>query len=652
MELEKFGRGSRWIVVAIVVIFVVILGFILYLLFWEQGGLSLGSNIKEALVSSDGGKVQLILDNDMKEGVVGTKVVFTDGKGGKYYYNVDDFYGEIEIGVGEVVSNESDLENFNKIEKVEVVYGDEEIGVVDVSDSVDVRKEVVDAPVLSAMTIEQFGITWTFDKQYPYGQFANGDYWVVGPVTIIDITPKSRYYPNQVLSEDASKYPNGRLMHGSMINPEVSAGTSGFDSYLGDYPSNYDWAYDYQDVLNVARPNNQDLSSGNPLVVGVGSSLVSVVSRTIEELDADSGGTTASQTKVAAILTVLDAPAPFGSFRPPYVGDDKQIKFNSNDVDLSMLQDLEITDDIRSSLMTNKNAFYLEPNDGFDSLSQVVGAYERNFQRPWIDFMWTSVGYHAHPYENMPRVGYGRDLSKADSNLLLVLNLNLSSEGISKKENVISLIQAGIDLAGAYDGGMYWYHNGGIYLGRMLPVLFAGVVLNDEHMKNAGSWKVLSPRNCYGTGRIEMPVFQEQSQVFYVTQRDVDITNSPDWDPDIRNPTLTYKFTDIGIPDWGIRHFCEPEYDNKHIDSTYRSVVSGPDVGTALVLQIMDLKEEFNQDVFFDYADRWFSIYGDLSGTNAATDTARAIWKEYRNDYGCVWTRNDLSDIYSQGSCR
>jgi hypothetical protein len=30
-------------------------------------------------------------------------------------------------------------------------------------------------------SIEQYGITWTFDKEYQCGQFVNGDYWVLGP---------------------------------------------------------------------------------------------------------------------------------------------------------------------------------------------------------------------------------------------------------------------------------------------------------------------------------------------------------------------------------------------------------------------------------------------------------------------------------------
>ena len=36
-----------------------------------------------------------------------------------------------------------------------------------------------------ASTLSQFGVTWTFDKEYEVGQFANGDPWVVGPVALL-----------------------------------------------------------------------------------------------------------------------------------------------------------------------------------------------------------------------------------------------------------------------------------------------------------------------------------------------------------------------------------------------------------------------------------------------------------------------------------
>ncbi|MHC4682155.1 MAG: hypothetical protein ACYTEK_26110, partial [Planctomycetota bacterium] len=111
--------------------------------------------------------------------------------------------------------------------------------------------------------ITQFGITWTFDKDHLVGRFANGDYWVVGPVTIIGIAP-------------ASVEIGGRVINGSMVNPSPRLRwTQGYDSAMyGRYagPRSYD------PNLNAARPNGRNLSSGNPLRLEPDCSLVSTVS--------------------------------------------------------------------------------------------------------------------------------------------------------------------------------------------------------------------------------------------------------------------------------------------------------------------------------------------------------------------------------------
>jgi hypothetical protein len=44
--------------------------------------------------------------------------------------------------------------------------------------------------VLHLKTVSQYGITWTFKEAVRVGQFFNGDYYVVGPVTVTDIDPR------------------------------------------------------------------------------------------------------------------------------------------------------------------------------------------------------------------------------------------------------------------------------------------------------------------------------------------------------------------------------------------------------------------------------------------------------------------------------
>lgn len=41
----------------------------------------------------------------------------------------------------------------------------------------------------TATTLTRHGITWTFSASVTYGTYANGDYWVQGPVTVTAISP-------------------------------------------------------------------------------------------------------------------------------------------------------------------------------------------------------------------------------------------------------------------------------------------------------------------------------------------------------------------------------------------------------------------------------------------------------------------------------
>src|ERR1035437_9672400 len=65
--------------------------------------------------------------------------------------------------------------------------------------------------------ITQYGITWTFDKPILTGQFITGDWWVLGPVTIIKITPE----PGPVKTDD-NKLINNRWGDTSLkIDPRM-----------------------------------------------------------------------------------------------------------------------------------------------------------------------------------------------------------------------------------------------------------------------------------------------------------------------------------------------------------------------------------------------------------------------------------------------
>ena len=87
----------------------------------------------------------------------------------------------------------------------------------------------VTAAASAVSKISQYGITWTFEGKHASGQFANGDYWVIGPVRIIRIDPPS---VEQIGTTTLTNFtlggsnPKPRTMNGSMLNP-MTGGTFG-----------------------------------------------------------------------------------------------------------------------------------------------------------------------------------------------------------------------------------------------------------------------------------------------------------------------------------------------------------------------------------------------------------------------------------------
>ncbi len=158
-----------------------------------------------------------------------------------------------------------------------------------------------------------------------------------------------------------------------------------------------------------------------------------------------------------------------------------------------------------------------------------------------------------------------------------------------------------------------WPANGGHHQGRKLPILFAGELLNDEHMKNAGKWKTR---------------FQDDEQTFIVSQADVEISNSSKWAPDKRGgEPQPYTAADIGTPEWGIRHADKPENDNKLWTTVYRNINNASIVAVVLNARIMGLEEAWNHPALFAYADRITKGENLNDGSNSPSAFVMAMWK-------------------------
>jgi len=571
------------------------------------------------------------------------------------------------------------------------------------------------AAIPKTNNISQFNITWYFDKEYEYGQFANGDYWVVGPVTIVKIEP-------------ASYDDNGTIRNGSMINPSKED-VQGFDSRLCAWNKSY----------NIGMPNGNMISESNLLIVQPNSSLVSSESR----YETGSWIFKKMQLLSVAVLTVLDEPPAQGSFRPPYTGSNKIVKFNMRDINYSKLSNFSIVGTPPKLKKQKGDKIY-------DSL-------ERTFERVWLDYLGGACGSYSHPEYNMPPDG-GWMIDQV-SMAAIILNSNYTNE--DKEKLLISMIQLGIDNFGVIKTGNIraWQCDGQIGQGRKFPILFAGAMLNDEEMKNIGqkSGDYLYKNGSAGNEPSDYIHFGEDDQTFYV--KNTDIYNPPllDWtgmiyagtfndgsrvkvsrnssgrlvivkkvpgnwsewavdthgnniiikispgsganlsdrtswnsETDFNYNVLTrptkgsdtlilenefkgeegveydyiigytpfmyghgdkydymeYTGDHLGLPEWGIRHSRMPKTDGLDWGTPYRYQVQwwGFILAAEMMEKTASMKTLWNHNSLFDYFDRYMEVH-ELAVEQWVKDT----YDEHRYKLGCIWTRDNPADIYSQG---
>jgi hypothetical protein len=313
-------------------------------------------------------------------------------------------------------------------------------------------------PTQFVTQIAQFGVTYYFAQPVQAGQFVNGDWFVVGPATIADITPQ-----RTVL--------NGRVIHGAMVNPDPSTRQHGYDTHMYDGGS----PQLYIPALDVAAT----LSPSNPLVLQPNQALIKGVSYT--------AAASVLALDTCSVLTAVAEVPPEGSFRPPYAGNDHIPRYDVGMLDLNQL-------------------LSLVPATGMPSFA-TVGA---TFERPWLDHSPGWESRYFHPRSNMPT--YGRDFTSAYNEAALMCHTNAPLA--DRRALAIKLVQIGIDFWGNKLNGCWWQGVGGHGSGRKLPILFAGALLHDADMLAVGQ-NYQSFRTLAGTFSMH---FGEDCQTFYVEQ--------------------------------------------------------------------------------------------------------------------------------------
>ncbi len=306
---------------------------------------------------------------------------------------------------------------------------------------------------------------------------------------------------------------------------------------------------------------NDTLRAKFPLKLSGVKSLVSTVGMKPQKIG---GAYEAFET--ASVLTVVDKiPAP-KSFRPPYAKGAKPI-FTEKDIHWDRLPGLKVP---AGAKLPKKNPM----------------------ERLWMDhcgFKGNANGA-MHPRKNLNPYYFFLDQSKMAGVLLL--------DFPGRKELLYSYMQYGID---AYHisllNGDAWRAYGGFGNGRKWPILFTGILLDDEKMMHPP--KMAKSTFCR-TGTVDK--FGEDGHTYYGKPTKEYPKGKPLWGMD--GPLKTwFKNHDIRDPEGLLEPVQLPK--GKPNGGTYRWICSRGWPGGALAARIMGAQDLWDHPAYFDYVDRW-----------------------------------------------
>jgi hypothetical protein len=401
-------------------------------------------------------------------------------------------------------------------------------------------------------SVSQYGITWTFQNPARVGQFINGDWYVVGPVTIKAIDPKPLYgseIPRRELDGmDRERKQEQRVRNGFMLNP----------------PAKMEVAYD-SGVRNWFMPS---LIQKLPVTMTPGDSLVSTISMPKNLIlhaqlrnKIERGVDDSSPIRTAAVLTCVSEPQPPDAFRPGFCDRQQRIYLARN---------------LKRDLLPKAAATKSMPK---------IQQYIRFTQRPWVGTCF--FGFE-EPVENMPQ--YGLEYGRVVGITALLLCTDIKPQ--QKEPLLVNVVQIGIDLGGMIRAGHPgWTGWGGHGSGRKLPIVFAGLLLGDDELAGIST---SYPKVSFG----------EDEQTAYGdcwTEAKVVFTGHSGID------TATGKGRSRGNG-WGPYEHTPPSQwkDGQNTSESYRRCCTSVGwVAQALALRLMHAEQVWGHDAFFDYVDRW-----------------------------------------------
>ena len=284
--------------------------------------------------------------------------------------------------------------------------------------------------LLTATSLTRHAITWTFSESVTYGQYVNGDYWVLDEgagITVNSVSPTP--------TGTGASYRNG-----SQVNPAVD---------------------DAHGLSGDANGFDELLAETYPLSLSGGDSLLSAKSSNVTGVDVTGTSISSSVARLSdcSVLTIVSSTPSANAFRPCYVNGTKT-EYLTTDLDTSLLKNISLTSKPDASYLTTS---------------------ARWFNRPWIDHFSGWQARFTHPLNNIPN--YGREIGSVISQAAVLLNLDYTAT--EKQELLYDFIQVGIDIYGMTEIGRTWGADGGHENGRKSALLFAGLLLDSAPMKAA-----------------------------------------------------------------------------------------------------------------------------------------------------------------------
>ncbi len=428
----------------------------------------------------------------------------------------------------------------------------------------------------TASHVTRHGITWTFDGEHTVGQFVNGDWWVLGPVQIVEIDPAPGPHPEgESIADrisanqwgDTSLRDNNAWGNGSMMVMTPS-GSQAYDSRNQNYSSS----------LRIQIPYD----------LGADRSLISSISHTPDDgypsqivfhhIMWPGEREQARVMRTAAVLTSLSEVPPGDAFRPTYIGGEKRI-FRLGDLRWDRLANLPLHPRVHADVIPSATEWE---------------RFERYLERPWIDHLNGSwMGQLLLPSENQP--AYGRENARIVGRASLMLQLDVPRD--RKERLLIGLTQIGVDLRGIAELGGRWNAGGGHTSGRKWPILFAGLMFDDDHFFDMP----------------ESAIFHEDVQTYWGEgwhgQRAL-------WQM-ITHHGTRQPYLHLTPAEW-------PDHDQTgalggrsgaQVSESYRTCCNANAwPGQTLAALVMEAKETWDHDAYFEVVDDWMredDIYAD-----------------------------------------